>query len=338
MGISLKSHKMLWGRFGNRCAMTDCRNELVMDATETDDESLIGEECHIVAQKPNGPRGDPSFPKDKIDKYSNLILLCRIHHKLIDDQPNTYTVDKLHKTKELHEKWVRESLEEYDEKKQNDEELYATYIENWIELSHLTHWRGWTSRVLCANDPELDIEVDKSLKQLREWILTRIWPKRYTELENALENFRRILQDFQNLFHKHSTKSHDIFYTKKFYHIDGWNPDEYEMLLKRYVFHVGLVEDLVLELTRAANYICDKVREFIDPIFRLSEGALIVESGPYMDFTWRQRRAEYSEKEKTDIPYPGLEKFKKVRTERIFCFGVGTDVSDPAFLEWYRKR
>lgn len=110
MSISIKTHKMLWGRSGNRCALEECRKELVMDATETDDESLIGEECHIIANSTNGPRGDTSIQED-LDKYENLILLCRIHHKIIDDQPNTYTVERLKKIKATHEKWVRDSLQ-----------------------------------------------------------------------------------------------------------------------------------------------------------------------------------------------------------------------------------
>jgi hypothetical protein len=41
MTISLKTHKMLWGRAASRCAFPGCRRELVMDASPTDDESLI---------------------------------------------------------------------------------------------------------------------------------------------------------------------------------------------------------------------------------------------------------------------------------------------------------
>ncbi len=58
MGISLKTRKMLWGRAANRCAFRDCRKELVVDATETDDESLVGEECHIVAREEGGAKRD----------------------------------------------------------------------------------------------------------------------------------------------------------------------------------------------------------------------------------------------------------------------------------------
>ena len=57
MSISLKTHKMLWGRSGNMCAFPNCKKELVMDESETDDASVIGEEAHIIARKENGPRG-----------------------------------------------------------------------------------------------------------------------------------------------------------------------------------------------------------------------------------------------------------------------------------------
>lgn len=138
MGISLKTHKMLWGRAGNRCAMPECRIELVMDATETDDESLIGEECHIVARSPDGPRGDASFPKDKINKYENLILMCRVHHKIIDDQAGTYTVSFLNQLKSKHEQWVRESLEGFDPQKQREfPTLGSSEVYSEEELSRL---------------------------------------------------------------------------------------------------------------------------------------------------------------------------------------------------------
>ncbi len=93
MPISDKTRKILWGRSGNRCAV--CRLELVVDRTSADDESVVGEECHIISEKGRGPRNDPAFPADQIDKPENLILLCCVHHKMIDDQYETYTVELL---------------------------------------------------------------------------------------------------------------------------------------------------------------------------------------------------------------------------------------------------
>ncbi len=108
MPISDKTRKILWGRSGNRCAI--CKHELVIDATATDDESVIGDECHIISRQLNGPRHEPNYPKDQFDSYENLILLCRIHHKIIDDQHEAYTASILDQMKSNHEVWVSQKL------------------------------------------------------------------------------------------------------------------------------------------------------------------------------------------------------------------------------------
>lgn len=110
MAISDKTRKILWGRSGNRCAI--CRREIVLDATPSDDPSVVGDECHIVSPKEQGPRFDASFPGDQVDDPANLILLCRVHHKMVDDQCETYTVEVLRPLKANHEKWVSSTLTE----------------------------------------------------------------------------------------------------------------------------------------------------------------------------------------------------------------------------------
>jgi hypothetical protein len=64
MGITDKTRKLIWGKSGNRCTM--CRHVLCVDATPEDDESIVGDECHIVSKKENGPRYDSSYPNDKL--------------------------------------------------------------------------------------------------------------------------------------------------------------------------------------------------------------------------------------------------------------------------------
>lgn len=108
MAITNKTRKLLWGRSGNRCAI--CKNQLIIEATSTDDASVVGEECHINSGQVNGPRYDASIPPDKIDIYENLLLLCKVHHKMVDDQYETYSVDILKQIKSNHEKWVSEKL------------------------------------------------------------------------------------------------------------------------------------------------------------------------------------------------------------------------------------
>jgi hypothetical protein len=46
-----------------------------------------------------------------IDHYSNLILLCKVDHKQVDDQPNAHSVEKLRTAKADHERWVEKTLE-----------------------------------------------------------------------------------------------------------------------------------------------------------------------------------------------------------------------------------
>jgi DNA-binding HxlR family transcriptional regulator len=84
----------------------------VIGATAHDDESVIADECHIVSSRPNGPRHDVSFPSEKLDSYDNLMLLCRTHHKMIDDQAATFTTDILRQMKATHEVWVSQRLAE----------------------------------------------------------------------------------------------------------------------------------------------------------------------------------------------------------------------------------
>jgi len=109
MGRTDRTRKLLWGRSGNRCAR--CKRELVTEPTEFDHEAVVGDECHIVAKKPRGPRYDPGFSPELVDGYDNLILLCKACHKLVDDQPRRYSADYLRALKQQHIEYVRASTE-----------------------------------------------------------------------------------------------------------------------------------------------------------------------------------------------------------------------------------
>jgi hypothetical protein len=45
-----------------------------------------------------------------IDSYENLILLCKVDHKVVDDQPGEYTRERLREIKVRHEEWVMQTL------------------------------------------------------------------------------------------------------------------------------------------------------------------------------------------------------------------------------------
>lgn len=109
MPISTKTRKTLWGKSGNRCAI--CKTELVGYENGTTGDVIIGEECHIVSSRLNGPRHDPNL-KIGFDDYDNLILLCRIHHKIIDQQIDIYTSNQLLLVKIIHETQIKKTLDD----------------------------------------------------------------------------------------------------------------------------------------------------------------------------------------------------------------------------------
>ncbi|HAT4312822.1 TPA: SIR2 family protein [Clostridium perfringens] len=221
----------------------------------------------------------------------------------------------------------------YNKGDSSDEDIYLDYINKWYELADIGNWGVWTSWMLGSGQPHIFIKNWDEIEKLREWLFSRIWPNKLVELEHSFENFRLVLNDLYNIFNEHCEKRGEMYYTEKFYRIDQWDEQLYQKLLDKYNFHVSLIQDLVLELTRAANYICDNIRKFINPSFRLKEGKLVVTYGPCNDFSFKTICPEYKGDERTLKPYPGLDKFKEIRINRDNRFGIGTSCDDPEFLK-----
>jgi hypothetical protein len=88
-----------------------CRCELVQAGTEEGSKALVGEECHIVSPRADGPRGTPQTTANPApDGYENLILLCPSDHSRVDQLTDEFTVARLHEIKADHESWVRTRL------------------------------------------------------------------------------------------------------------------------------------------------------------------------------------------------------------------------------------
>lgn len=327
MELLTKTRTMLWGRAGGHCSFPECRRNLIFDASETDDESLVGDIAHIVAESADGPRGDSPLTPEERRRFSNLILLCKVHHKLVDDQFNKFTIEVLQQMKAEHELWVKSALG-FDMARQRDNELYADMIDFWSRTASIDRWQAWTSLVFCSDRPHFYVDDFAALRNIRLYFLGRIWPRRYPSLEEALQNFGDVCGDMCNLFSEHSRTHGDIVETEKFYKADRFPQDVYRRLLREYEFHVALIEDLLAEMTRAANYVCDKVRESFDPAYRLKDGVLLITRGPMTDFSYSHMRLEYRDAERTIHPYPGLKQFLIDRENRDISFGRGVKPND----------
>lgn len=298
-----------------------CRIELVLDESETDAPSLVGDICHIRGEKPGAARHDTELPPDRLHSYSNLIVLCKVHHKQIDDQPKAFTAARVEEIKNQHEEWVRTQLAGFSPSQQRDDEAYAAILQEWEKEADLDRWVDWTSCFFNASLPVVSKERHARLQRLRTWLLSRVWPGRYPELETALNQFRMVLGDLLNVFDRHAIDRGSDFWTEKFYKHGRYDPKEYDRRVRDYENHVGLVEDLAIELTRAGNLACDRVREYLMPSYRLQEGVLMIERGPDLNFQMHVSRPEYRGPERNGNTYESLSHFVVARTSRDLYVG-----------------
>ncbi|SKA85705.1 hypothetical protein SAMN02745166_01190 [Prosthecobacter debontii] len=141
---SAKTLKILWGRSAGRCAVPECRAELIVDATSYDPIVVIGDIAHIAASSDIGPRSNAALTAKERDSYDNLILLCKNCHARFDGQKVTNTVEAIKKLRAEHEAWVRASLPERGRSAtpwrvllvQGDYPIDATHAETALSPDH----------------------------------------------------------------------------------------------------------------------------------------------------------------------------------------------------------
>jgi len=81
--INSKNQNLLWAISGGRCEYEGCNKVLHTDIL-TKKRYNSAYIAHIVADEPNGPRGDTQRSKILANNINNLMLLCDEHHRLID--------------------------------------------------------------------------------------------------------------------------------------------------------------------------------------------------------------------------------------------------------------
>ncbi len=173
MPPSEKVKKVIWIKAGGRCAI--CREVLCIKGVSAETSHLIGDIAHIVAEGKDGPRGSSPLTPEQRNSESNLVLLCLAHHKMLDDDPETYSVQTLYGRKAAHEAWVASSLSVcpiWDTK------LFQLYYINVPRLSLLCSLQG--------------IEVDLSRYGRINSLHELGW-----ELNGLMGGFKKLLQEVQ---------------------------------------------------------------------------------------------------------------------------------------------
>lgn len=171
MAILEKDIKKLWGLAAGRCSRSGCEQECIR-FLGSNDPTVIGEMAHVIAKKPDGPRGQAAGGEDT---YENLILLCPTHHTEIDKAPDgVFTVDLLYSWKRAHEERVRNS---FLSQKYSDHHTFASAVKRLL-IENRSAWKQY--------GPE-------SLEATRNPIsnLAEVWKLR--KLDTVVPNNRRII-------------------------------------------------------------------------------------------------------------------------------------------------
>ena len=208
--ISPRDQRALCIPSGNRCAMPECHTVLVVSKTENDRESIVAVMAHIKGENPTSARYDPNMP-DGRNSYENLILVCPNCHKVIDDQPNTYTVEKLHEIKSKHEKWILESTEK--------EIINITFAELNVVTKFLISGQFDTSDSIVLIPPKEKIkrnELSASIEQLITMGMTQVrqvsnYISKSPDVEFGDRLSKGFVTEYERLKNEENLKGDDLF-------------------------------------------------------------------------------------------------------------------------------
>jgi hypothetical protein len=106
--ISDEATLRLWVQAGGRCEYHGC-NEYLLEDELTTYTLNFAERAHIVGatDAPGSPRGNHPLPLARRNEVANLMLLCRRHHRMIDQLIAEHAVHGLRRMKREHEERIR---------------------------------------------------------------------------------------------------------------------------------------------------------------------------------------------------------------------------------------
>lgn len=333
MSVDLRTRVHVWVAHAGRCVYPGCDANLVARDPLAGAPAVSGQIAHICPAGDSGPRSGAAMADSERDDPANLIPLCYTHHRMVDTSPDHYTVDMLREWKQSHAALIAERLTPQDHAEARDRQWYAGVVDEWAVLAGLDVWEWWTSCLLSPGAEAMDKEWFDQLRPLCLWLLSRPWPRSLPPIESSLATFRLVLQDLLRVFGEKAKLVADgtTYRVPRFYKSEQWlEHREYWRGVRGYEFYIGVLTDLVAEVTRAANWVCASVRECLDPCYRDAEGLLLLTRcfvGPHLETV--HMRLEYGPGDGLPDPYPGLEDFKVVRGSRDWYCEVGRSIDDP---------
>ena len=101
-----KTLKILFSASGNRCAFPGCDRALIASEDDITVEMVLGEIAHIVGLAESTARWRADISDADRNSPENLVVLCRDHHKIVDNKSNErrYSEIVMRRMKSEHER------------------------------------------------------------------------------------------------------------------------------------------------------------------------------------------------------------------------------------------
>lgn len=158
----------LWGKAAGRCQYDGCNKALWLDSL-TKVEFNTAYIAHIIADKPDGPRGNQELSEKLKDDITNLMIMCDEHHRLIDrEDVRGHPVERLQSMKFRHEQRI-ELLTSITEEKRSHILLYGANIgTHYTPLNWEKSAAAMTPAWYPAEKPALELSLKNSSFQDHE--------------------------------------------------------------------------------------------------------------------------------------------------------------------------
>jgi hypothetical protein len=109
--FSMRVKELLASRVANHCSNPECHQTTSGPQKDSEKAINVGVAAHITAASENGPRFNSSLSSSQRQSVENGIWLCQNCAKLVDNDPNRYSVEVLHQWKKITEEGTLRELE-----------------------------------------------------------------------------------------------------------------------------------------------------------------------------------------------------------------------------------
>ena len=196
---------------------------------------------------------------------------------------------------------------------------YIPVFEKILSFLDMPNYPYWTFYWAMAGTSRISVERYNKLEELNSFLRRISYHQGYEVYDTLLRNLGVLVSDYIDLCNEHikefGTEAYTIdrFYKK--------NPDnlEYKSLLNEFNEYCWLICDMTLELTRLLNLLLERIRERV-PDYHIDEGVFVIDS-------IAREKTVYCDNEKSDSPYPGLNKFVQIRSSRNYCYSNTSTLS-----------